>query len=229
MHKPTGTPPQRPHRLVVRTSRCCRDNPGSTPGVDIIDVCEHEQGKLHTSEWLTESSHAARLSEKATAGPPSSGKSNVCQPTLCASHPRRFPREHGAFPCAAAAAVTSWSPGWPGARARVRPSAAVISKPSLCKAGGGKGRAWGRRGEGRPAVGERNAERGARRSTTTGESTPRQAEEAQDKQQRCVTDRKRQRGLFLATDFGRGPFLAGNFGAQDVALWPRQPRFDFRR
>ena len=25
----------RPHRLVVRTSRCGRDNPGSTPGVDI--------------------------------------------------------------------------------------------------------------------------------------------------------------------------------------------------
>jgi hypothetical protein len=24
-----------PHRLVVRTSRCGRDNPGSTPGVDI--------------------------------------------------------------------------------------------------------------------------------------------------------------------------------------------------
>ena len=24
---------QRPHRLVVRTSRCGRDNPGSTPGV----------------------------------------------------------------------------------------------------------------------------------------------------------------------------------------------------
>ena len=26
--------PQGPHRLVVRTSRCGRDNPGSTPGVD---------------------------------------------------------------------------------------------------------------------------------------------------------------------------------------------------
>ena len=25
---------QSPHRLVVRTSRCGRDNPGSTPGVD---------------------------------------------------------------------------------------------------------------------------------------------------------------------------------------------------
>ena len=25
---------ERPHRLVVRTSRCGRDNPGSTPGVD---------------------------------------------------------------------------------------------------------------------------------------------------------------------------------------------------
>ena len=25
---------QGPHRLVVRTSRCGRDNPGSTPGVD---------------------------------------------------------------------------------------------------------------------------------------------------------------------------------------------------
>ena len=91
---------------------------------------------------------------KATAGPPSSGKSNVCQPAVCASHPRRFPREHGVFPCSAAAAVASWSPGWPGARARVRPSAAVISKPSLCKAGGvregrgegvGKGgRQWGK-------------------------------------------------------------------------------------
>ncbi len=28
--------PQGPHRLVVRTSRCGRDNPGSTPGVDIL-------------------------------------------------------------------------------------------------------------------------------------------------------------------------------------------------
>ena len=27
---------QCPHRLVVRTSRCGRDNPGSTPGVDIL-------------------------------------------------------------------------------------------------------------------------------------------------------------------------------------------------
>ena len=26
---------KRPHRLVVRTSRCGRDNPGSTPGEDI--------------------------------------------------------------------------------------------------------------------------------------------------------------------------------------------------
>ena len=28
---------QRPHRLVVRTSRCGRDNPGSTPGVVITE------------------------------------------------------------------------------------------------------------------------------------------------------------------------------------------------
>ena len=27
----------RPHRLVVRTSRCGRDNPGSTPGV--VNLC----------------------------------------------------------------------------------------------------------------------------------------------------------------------------------------------
>ena len=27
---------KRPHRLVVRTSRCGRDNPGSTPGVDMF-------------------------------------------------------------------------------------------------------------------------------------------------------------------------------------------------
>ena len=52
---------------------------------------------------------------EATVGPPNPGKSNVCQPASCASRPRRFPREHGAFPCAAAAAVISWSPGWPGA------------------------------------------------------------------------------------------------------------------
>ena len=32
-----------PHRLVVRTSRCGRDNPGSTPGVDIlIQTCEQD-------------------------------------------------------------------------------------------------------------------------------------------------------------------------------------------
>ena len=35
-------------------------------------------------------------------------------------------REHGAFPCAAAAAFASWSPGWPEARARVRSSAAAV-------------------------------------------------------------------------------------------------------
>ena len=28
-----------PHRLVVRTSRCGRDNPGSTPGEDILFMC----------------------------------------------------------------------------------------------------------------------------------------------------------------------------------------------
>ena len=28
-----------PHRLVVRTSRCGRDNPGSTPGEDIVLMC----------------------------------------------------------------------------------------------------------------------------------------------------------------------------------------------
>ena len=28
--------PGRPHRLVVRTSRCGRDNPGSTPGAVIF-------------------------------------------------------------------------------------------------------------------------------------------------------------------------------------------------
>ena len=34
-----STPPaKRPHRLVVRTSRCGRDNPGSTPGVVIFHL-----------------------------------------------------------------------------------------------------------------------------------------------------------------------------------------------
>ena len=34
------------HRLVVRTSRCGRDNPGSTPGVDISRLlfCSHGLG-----------------------------------------------------------------------------------------------------------------------------------------------------------------------------------------
>lgn len=32
---------QGPHRLVVRTSRCGRDNPGSTPGVDIFRKHPH--------------------------------------------------------------------------------------------------------------------------------------------------------------------------------------------
>ena len=63
---------RRPHRLVVRTSRCGRDNPGSTPGVDIVNVCERELGELSTSEWLTKSSHALCLVEKAITGPPSS-------------------------------------------------------------------------------------------------------------------------------------------------------------
>ena len=31
-------PAQGPYRLVVRTSRCGRDNPGSTPGEDIHDT-----------------------------------------------------------------------------------------------------------------------------------------------------------------------------------------------
>ena len=34
---------QGPHRLVVRTSRCGRDNPGSTPGVDIFLECQLER------------------------------------------------------------------------------------------------------------------------------------------------------------------------------------------
>ena len=40
---------ERPHRLVVRMSRCGRDNPGSTPGVDILfqNTCEK---KLRRSE-----------------------------------------------------------------------------------------------------------------------------------------------------------------------------------
>ena len=29
---------QSPYRLVVRTSRCGRDNPGSTPGEDILKL-----------------------------------------------------------------------------------------------------------------------------------------------------------------------------------------------
>ena len=33
---PTRARHNSPHRLVVRTSRCGRDNPGSTPGVDIL-------------------------------------------------------------------------------------------------------------------------------------------------------------------------------------------------
>ena len=34
--------PQGPHRQVVRTSRCGRDNPGSTPGVDILGTLARE-------------------------------------------------------------------------------------------------------------------------------------------------------------------------------------------
>jgi hypothetical protein len=34
--QPPSASQQGPHRLVVRTSRCGRDNPGSTPGVDIF-------------------------------------------------------------------------------------------------------------------------------------------------------------------------------------------------
>ena len=34
---------KRPHRLVVRTSRCGRDNPGSTPGVVIFPVHQLSQ------------------------------------------------------------------------------------------------------------------------------------------------------------------------------------------
>ena len=36
-------PINRPHRLVVRTSRCGRDNPGSTPGVVILFMCPVRQ------------------------------------------------------------------------------------------------------------------------------------------------------------------------------------------
>ena len=35
-----------PHRLVVRTSRRGRDNPGSTPGVDILNMTHEYPGRL---------------------------------------------------------------------------------------------------------------------------------------------------------------------------------------
>ena len=38
---------QGPHRLVVRTSRCGRDNPGSTPGVDILCISPTPAAVLH--------------------------------------------------------------------------------------------------------------------------------------------------------------------------------------
>ena len=44
----------RPHRLVVRTSRCGRDNPGSTPGAVmcwVLHVFARDRGA--TSEWPT--------------------------------------------------------------------------------------------------------------------------------------------------------------------------------
>ena len=37
---------QGPHRLVVRTSRCGRDNPGSTPGVDNMQSIKSACAKL---------------------------------------------------------------------------------------------------------------------------------------------------------------------------------------
>ena len=41
---------QGPYRLVVRTSRCGRDNPGSTPGEDIVSawakMAKYEQARV---------------------------------------------------------------------------------------------------------------------------------------------------------------------------------------
>ena len=44
------TPCKCPHRLVVRTSRCGRDNPGSTPGEDRHLLT---QGKKHSKETIS--------------------------------------------------------------------------------------------------------------------------------------------------------------------------------
>ena len=46
---------RRPHRLVVRTSRCGRDNPGSTPGVDILlerlSLCTPQRNAWLCQTW----------------------------------------------------------------------------------------------------------------------------------------------------------------------------------
>jgi hypothetical protein len=42
-----------PHRLVVRTSRRGRDNPGSTPGVVIFDITRARWGTSRASAWLS--------------------------------------------------------------------------------------------------------------------------------------------------------------------------------
>ena len=58
-----------PHRLVVRTSRCGRDNPGSTPGVDIW--LRQETGRTHThAHTHTSSCRAPKFQLLHPAGAP---------------------------------------------------------------------------------------------------------------------------------------------------------------
>ena len=57
---------KRLHRLVVRTSRCGRDNPGSTPGEDIFAWCAHE----HNVTKVVEDHRGTRTEIEGGALPP---------------------------------------------------------------------------------------------------------------------------------------------------------------
>ena len=78
------SPPQCPYRLVIRTSRCGRDNPGSTPGEDIGRVLIHA---CFVHPWSYASLVHAQSNDP--------GRTRTYNPRL--RRPMPYPLGHGAF------------------------------------------------------------------------------------------------------------------------------------
>jgi len=66
--------PSSPYRLVVRTSRCGRDNPGSTPGGDICDMMRYTR--------FTSAEHGSKKPPARKALLPSYKLGRKCAPTV---------------------------------------------------------------------------------------------------------------------------------------------------